>query len=143
MNEVKRMMVVKTEIPNLYSMIVEFRSQDSRSEFIREFDQKNIQIFDNERFVMKIFKGFSIERDEITQVFEPEQIFSLSQKDSEQKKAPLQCPVCLLSEQDIKKDKEKTSATFIQILCGHSFDYDCIMNWKQDICAICRYPQTP
>ena len=37
----------------------------------------------------------------------------------------------------MKNNNEKKISCFITMLCGHSFDYNCISNWKDNSCVIC------
>lgn len=46
------------------------------------------------------------------------------------------CPVCLE-----RMDAQTTG--LLTILCNHTFHMDCLAQWKEDACPVCRYAQQP
>jgi len=51
------------------------------------------------------------------------------------------CPVCL--EPLVLKDSKLSSRALITTVCNHSLHADCLANWGDDRCAVCRFRQQP
>ncbi len=49
---------------------------------------------------------------------------------------PDKCPVCLDS-------LKQGTGTIIGTLCGHLFHQNCLFDWEENTCPVCRYESTP
>ena len=124
---INHIIVLKTELPNYYCLALKFKDICWRDNFVKIFNMKNIEIFESEKFILKIIQKFSFTDDNEINFISPEELFKLHSNLT--KKNKNKCPICLETYQDIKKDKEKYCSTLITVLCGHTFDYDCITKW--------------
>jgi hypothetical protein len=102
-----QIMVIKTEFPNYYSLILRFDNICWRDNFAKIFNMKNIEIFDSEKFVLKIVQKFSMTDDNQIEFLNPLEIFSIHPKQmnsSIKNKDFNSCPICLETYEDIKDD---------------------------------------
>lgn len=112
--------MLKTELPNYYTLLFKFIKKSAMILFYKEFNNRNIEIFDCERFIIKFVSKYSIQDN--CELLDIDDIFNTYHNTFEKNK----CAICLENQIEMKNNPEKQFPCIIIMLCGHSFDYDCI-----------------
>lgn len=114
--------VVRDPAPNQYMLIIKFKEHNDAVTFYEEFN--NCPFNDLEDHVCTLF---FVDRIECTTSDS-----LLSSDDSSLTELPT-CAVCL----------ERMDDSVLAILCNHSFHANCLEQWADNTCPVCRYVQSP
>ncbi|XP_052213652.1 BRCA1-associated protein-like isoform X4 [Dreissena polymorpha] len=122
---IEYMRIIRDSTPNQYMVLIKFRDQAMADEY---YDAYNNTLFN------------SIETDVCHLVYVG-QVEMLKESENACMAIPgmtelPNCPVCL-------ERMEESVAGILTILCNHSFHVDCLHQWFDTSCPVCRYCQTP
>ncbi|XP_065055238.1 BRCA1-associated protein-like [Rhopilema esculentum] len=124
-DSIQHMQIVRDNSPNQYIVLLKFKDQLSADSFYKDFNGRPYNLLEPE--VARLVYVAKLE----------------SVKSSEGGYLPVSgltelptCPVCL-------ERMDESVEGILTILCNHSFHGDCLVQWSDSSCPVCRYNQTP
>ncbi|XP_064482341.1 BRCA1-associated protein-like [Ornithodoros turicata] len=124
---VENIRVIRDSKPNLYMVLIKFRSQKSADEFYHNFNGIRFN---------------SIEP-EVCHLIFVSRLEMVKESEDDTSCLPIPghtelptCPVCL-------ERMDESVEGILTILCNHSFHDSCLAKWGDTSCPVCRYSQTP
>ncbi|CAI5440875.1 unnamed protein product [Caenorhabditis angaria] len=119
---IERMKVVRDSTPNQYMLIIKFKEHNDAVTFYEEYNNCPFNDFEPHHCVLLF-----VDRIECTTSDE-----LLTSQSSNLTELPT-CCVCL----------ERMDESVLAILCNHAFHAQCLEQWMDNTCPVCRYVQTP
>eukprot|EP00794_Sanderia_malayensis_P014363 gene14363-15859_t len=124
-DSIQHIQIIRDNTPNQYMVLLKFKDQSSADCFFREFNGKPYNLLEPEVtrlvYVAKTESVMSSEGGCLP-------VFGLTELPT--------CPVCL-------ERMDESVEGILTILCNHSFHGDCLVQWSDSSCPVCRYNQTP
>ncbi|CAG9533724.1 unnamed protein product [Cercopithifilaria johnstoni] len=116
------MKVIRDSTPNQYMVIINFRSHDAAVRFYDEYNGMTYNAIEPEVCSLVFVEKIESVREEAGGSLPVENITELPT-----------CAVCL----------ERMDDGVLTILCNHTFHAECLEQWTDTTCPVCRHSQTP
>uniref|UniRef100_A0A8R1U1K3 BRCA1-associated protein n=2 Tax=Onchocerca TaxID=6281 RepID=A0A8R1U1K3_ONCVO len=116
------MKVIRDSTPNQYMVIINFRSHDATVRFYDEYNGITYNAIEPEECSLVFVEKIESVREEAGGSLPAENMTELPT-----------CAVCL----------ERMDDSVLTILCNHTFHAECLEQWADTTCPVCRYSQTP
>uniref|UniRef100_A0A0R3RWU9 BRCA1-associated protein n=1 Tax=Elaeophora elaphi TaxID=1147741 RepID=A0A0R3RWU9_9BILA len=116
------MKVIRDSTPNQYMVIIKFRSHDSAVHFYDEYNGITYNAIEPEVCSLVFVEKIESVREEAGGSLPTENMTELPT-----------CAVCL----------ERMDDGVLTILCNHTFHAECLEQWADTTCPVCRHSQTP
>ena len=122
-SELEMMRIIHDGSPNQYMVLLRFRCQSSADEFYQAFNGVPYNSFEPEVCSLAyVSKVDSVEES---------QYYPLK----DHTELPV-CSICL-------ERMDESISTVLTILCNHAFHGQCLAQWADTTCPVCRYVQSP
>uniref|UniRef100_A0A915PZM3 BRCA1-associated protein n=1 Tax=Setaria digitata TaxID=48799 RepID=A0A915PZM3_9BILA len=116
------MKVIRDSTPNQYMVIINFRSHDAAIRFYDEYNGITYNAIEPEECSLVFVERIESVREEAGGSLPAESMTELPT-----------CAVCL----------ERMDDGVLTILCNHTFHAECLEQWADTTCPVCRHSQTP
>ncbi|KAL3995005.1 BRCA1-associated protein 2 family protein [Acanthocheilonema viteae] len=116
------MKVIRDSTPNQYMVIIKFRSHDAAVRFYDEYNGVTYNAIEPEVCSLVFVEKIESVREEAGGSLPAENMTELPT-----------CAVCL----------ERMDDGVLTILCNHTFHAECLEQWADTTCPVCRHSQTP
>ncbi|VIO93938.1 Uncharacterized protein BM_BM3118 [Brugia malayi] len=116
------MKVIRDSTPNQYMVIINFRSHDAAVRFYDEYNGITYNAIEPEKCSLVFVQKIESVREEAGGSLPAENMTELPT-----------CAVCL----------ERMDDGVLTILCNHTFHAECLEQWADTTCPVCRHNQTP
>lgn len=124
-DSIQHIQIIRDNIPNQYMALLKFKDQKSADYFYKDFNGRQYNLLEPE-----IARLVYVARTESVKSSQGGYlpVYGLTELPT--------CPVCL-------ERMDESVEGILTILCNHSFHGDCLVQWSDSSCPVCRYSQTP
>ncbi|CAD6195704.1 unnamed protein product [Caenorhabditis auriculariae] len=122
-SSIERVKVVRDSTPNQYMLILKFKSHNDTVMFYEEFANKPFNSLEPHRcFLLFVDRIECASSEDMSELCASTALTELPT-----------CSVCL----------ERMDDSVLAILCNHTFHANCLVQWSDNTCPVCRYIQSP
>lgn len=122
---IKHIQIIRDNSPNQYMVLIKFKDQASADGFYKDFNGRPYNMLEAEVarlvYIAKLETVTASEGGYLP-------VSGLTELPT--------CPVCL-------ERMDESVEGILTILCNHSFHGDCLVQWSDVTCPVCRFNQTP